>query len=232
MYFLCFLVYSVHINHFFLPYCKRLCIFFFFFFKRARIYVLSLLFLFTTCTSIIFFLPYCKNLYTFFVFFCLQLAHQSFFSSIRIYVLFFFFVYSVHINHFFLLFRIVRIYILFFRIRINILIVLESIIICLGYSFFFLRQLFLLSNFRQINCNNFLSPSISAMSLPQINSHNFFFLLFRQYYCHKFIPTIFFPSISAILLPQTNFNNFFSLLFWQCHCHIFIPTIPPPPLFQ
>ena len=97
------------------------------------------------------------------------------------------------------------------------------------FCFFFFRQLSLLSNFRQINCNNYFFPSISAMSLPQIHSHNFFSLLFRQYYCHKFIPTFFFSSISAILLPQTNINNFFSLLFWQCHCHIFIPTISPPP---
>ena len=76
-------------------------------------------FWFTVCTSIIFF-PYCKNLYIFFVF---------------VFV-FFFFVYNVHINHFFLPFCIVRIYVLFFRIRINVLVVLESIIICfIGYFY-------------------------------------------------------------------------------------------------
>ena len=52
----------------------------------------------------------------------------------------------------------------------------------------------------------FFFPSISAMPLPQIHSHNFS------------------PSISAMPLPQTNYNNFFSLLFRQCHCHKFIPT--------
>ena len=138
------------------------------------------------------------------------------------FVFFLFFVYSVHINHFFLLFHIVRIYILFFRIRINILIVLESIIICLGYSFFFLRQLFLLSNFRQINCNNFLSPSISAMSLPQIHSHNFFFLLFRQYYCHKSIATFF--SFWEIICSHHFYNIFITNPKWQvvtgCYCWI------------
>ena len=77
-------------------------------------------FWFTVCTSIIFF-PYCKNLYIFFVF---------------VFVFFFFFVYNVHINHFFLPFCIVRIYVLFFRIRINVLVVLESIIICfIGYFY-------------------------------------------------------------------------------------------------
>ena len=76
-------------------------------------------FWFTVCTSIIFF-PYCKNLYIFFVF---------------VFV-FFFFVYNVHINHFFLPFCIVRIYVLFLRIRINVLIILESIIICfIGYFY-------------------------------------------------------------------------------------------------
>ena len=62
--------------------------------------------------------------------------------------------------------------------------------------------------------------SISAMPLPQTNCNKFFFfILFRQCHCHKFIPTIFFPSISAKALPQTNWNKFFSLLFRQCHCH-------------
>ena len=42
----------------------------------------------------------------------------------------------MHINHFFLPFRIVRIYILFFRIRINVLIILESIIICFIWYFY------------------------------------------------------------------------------------------------
>ena len=105
MYFICFfLVYSVHINNFFLPNCK--------------------------------------NLYTFFLKKFLQRAHQSFFSSIRIYVLFFSFVLfffglqRAHQSFFFLPFRIVRIYYFFLRIRINVLIIFESIIICfLGYFY-------------------------------------------------------------------------------------------------
>ena len=66
---LLFLLYNVHINHFFLSYCKNLYTFFAFF-------------LFTACTSINFFLPYCKNLCTFFAFLGLQCTYQSFFSSV------------------------------------------------------------------------------------------------------------------------------------------------------
>ena len=43
--------------------------------------------------------------------------------------------------------------------------------------------------------------SISTMLLPQINCNKFFFILFRQCNCYKFIPTIFFPQ------------------FRQWHCH-------------
>ena len=143
-----FLVYNVHIKHFFLPYCKNLCTFFaffglqcvhqsFFFFPIVRIYILF--FLFTACTLISFFfriiriyvlsllfliysvhinhffLFYGKNLYTFFVFFIyLQRTYQSCFSSISYY----------------------KNLCTFFRIRISVLIVLESILICfIGYFY-------------------------------------------------------------------------------------------------
>ena len=59
--------------------------------------------------------------------------------------------------------------------------------------------------------------SISAMPLSQTNCNNFFFILFQQCHCHKFIPTIFFPSILAMPLPQTNWNKFVSLLFQHGH---------------
>ena len=62
---LLFLVYRVHINHFFLLYCKNLCTLqcthqLFFFFSKVRIYILSLFFVYTS----IIFLFY-KNLCTF-----------------------------------------------------------------------------------------------------------------------------------------------------------------------
>ena len=80
---LLFLVYCVHINHFFLPCCKNLCTFFaffglqcahwsFFFFSIVRIYILSLFFLFPAYTSIIFL--FYKNQCTFCFCFCLQRA--------------------------------------------------------------------------------------------------------------------------------------------------------------
>ena len=72
-------------------------------------------------------------------------------------------------------------------------------------------------------CIFFNLSSISALPLPQTNCNDFFFILFRQCHCHKFIATIFFPSISAMALPQTNWNKFFSFLVWQCHCHNSIP---------
>ena len=67
-----FFLYSVHINHFFLPYCNNLYTFFIFFylqcahqlllfFSIVRIYILSLFFVYT---SIIF--SFYKNLCTFF----------------------------------------------------------------------------------------------------------------------------------------------------------------------
>ena len=75
--------------------------------------------------------------------FCFLFCFLFYRVHIRIYVLsllfffyFLFFVYSIHINHFFLLFHIARIYVIFFRIRIDVLIVLESIIICfIGYFY-------------------------------------------------------------------------------------------------
>ena len=64
---LLFFVYRVHINNFFLLYCKNICTLqcghqSFFFFSIVRIYILSLFFVYT---SIIFF--FYKNLCTFFV---------------------------------------------------------------------------------------------------------------------------------------------------------------------
>ena len=81
----------------------------------------------------------------------------------------------------------------------------------------------------------FYSP-ISAMALPQLGSHNFFFSLFRQCHCHNYFATnFFFLPISAMALPQLVCHNFFSpisamhchnkfvtiffFLFRQCHCH-------------
>ena len=55
--------------------------------------------------------------------------------------------------------------------------------------------------FRQLSLSLLQFP-IWTMSLQTIRQF-FFFLLFRQCYCHKF----FFLSISA--MPQTNCNNFF-----------------------
>ena len=83
MYFICFfLVYSVHINNFFLPNCKNLYTFFlkkfftactsiiFFFYKNlcTFFFFCFVFFWFTACTSIIFFssISYCKNLLLFF----------------------------------------------------------------------------------------------------------------------------------------------------------------------
>ena len=86
-----------------------------FFFRIVRIYVLSLLFLLYNVHINYFFLSYCKNLYTFFVFFIyLQRTYQSCFSSISYY----------------------KNLCTFFRIRISVLIVLESILICfIGYFY-------------------------------------------------------------------------------------------------
>ena len=50
-------------------------------------------------------------------------------------------------------------------------------------------------------------PSILAMPLPQIHSHNFFFLLFRQCHYYKSIATFFFPSISTMPLPHTKMGD-------------------------
>ena len=99
MYFFCFFLFTACTSIiFFLPYYNNLCTFFAFFGLPCA-------------HQSFFFLPYCKNLCTFFAFFDLQCAHQlfffifycknlytcflftylSFFSSIRIYVLFFLF---------------------------------------------------------------------------------------------------------------------------------------------
>ena len=113
-----FFVYSVHVRIYVLSslfFCLQRAHQSFFFFRSVRIYVFSLLFWFTVCTSIIFFfyivriyvlsllfLVYSVHINHFFtesivricilsLFFCLQRVHQSFFSSIRIYVLFFVF---------------------------------------------------------------------------------------------------------------------------------------------
>ena len=84
------------------------------------------------------------------------------------------------------------------------------------------------SSLKQCHCqksNNFLFlfPSISAMSLPQTNCKNFFFL--PSYFCNA-ITTNSFPQIfSPLFWPTNQLQQFFSLLFRQCHCHKFIPTI-------
>ena len=98
-------------------------------------------FWFTLCTSIIFFLPYCKNLCTFFAFFLFTVCTSKFFfSTVRIYILSLFFVYTSIIFFFyknlcnFFFFFFVSVYSVHFRIRIN---VLESILICLESMYFF-----------------------------------------------------------------------------------------------
>ena len=63
--YLLFLVYRLHINHFFLLYCKNLCTLqcthqLFFFFSIVRIYILSLFFDYTSITFLFY-----KNLCTF-----------------------------------------------------------------------------------------------------------------------------------------------------------------------
>ena len=99
MYFLCFFWFTI-------------CTSIIFFFHIVRIYELYLLFLVYSVHINNFFLSYYKNLYTFF--FLLQRAHLSFFSSI---------LYCKNLCT-------------FFRIRINILIVLESILLCfIGYFY-------------------------------------------------------------------------------------------------
>ena len=115
----------MHINHFFLPYCKNLCSFFAFFGLPCA-------------HQSFFFLPYCKNLCTFFAFFDLECAHQLFFlfSIVRIYILSLFFVYISIIFFFYKnLCTFFFVYSMHFRIRIN---VLESIHICLESTYFFL----------------------------------------------------------------------------------------------
>ena len=142
----------------------------FFFICIVRIYVLSLLFLVYSVHINHFFLSYCKNLYTFFVFFCLRCAHQSFFSSIS---------YCKNLCT-------------FFRIRISVLIVLESILICFIRYFYntkgknmtytHTKLLWSKKYWRIRICVLFLIfkhlslslSSISAMPLPQINCHFFF----------------------------------------------------------
>ena len=72
----------------------------------------------------------------------------------------------------------------------------------------------LLQFFRQCNCqksNNFFFSTISVMSLPRTNCNNFFFLLFRQYHCHKPIATIFFSSYFGNAIVTNQWPLFFFL---------------------
>ena len=154
-------------------------------------------FWFTMCTSIIFFFPiiriydsiYFICFFCFFFFCCLQRAHQSFFFSSILYC---------------------KNLCTFFRIKINVLIVLESIIICFIWYFYHKRT------WHTDKPNCFGQKNTKRIRICVL----FLYLspLFWQCHCHKPITTIF-PPISAMALPQTNCNNFFSLLFRQCHCH-------------
>ena len=69
------------------------------------------------------------------------------------------------------------------------------------YNFFAMqlskiKQFFFLHYFGNVIATNqlqqFFFPPISAISLPQTNCNNFFFLLFRQCHCHKSMTTFFF----------------------------------------
>ena len=182
--FFAFFVYNMHINYFF-------------FFRIVRIYVLSLLFLVYSVHINHFFLSYYKNLWFYilslfflFFFFLLFTACTSiiFFSSIS---------YCKNLCT-------------FFRIKINVLIVLESIIICFVWYFYHKRTW----HIDKPNC--FGQKNTKRIRICIL----FLYLspLFWQCHCHKPITKIF-PPISAMALPQTNCNNFFSLLFRQCHCH-------------
>ena len=174
-----------------------------FFFCIVRIYVLSLLFLLYSVHINHFFLSYCKNLYSFLCFFYLRRAHQSFFSSIS---------YCKNLC-------------IFFRVRISVLIVLESILICfIGYfyntkgknmTYTHTKLLWSKKYWRIRICVLFFIFKHLSLSLSPLfrqchcrkSIATFFFLLFGQCHCHKPIATVFFP------LP-----------FWQCHCHKFIAT--------
>ena len=58
----------------------------------------------------------------------------------------------------------------------------------------------------------FLTSCLSEKTvIPTI----FFFLLFWQCHCHKFIPTIFRPSILAMLLPQINDHFYLFIYFFK-----------------
>ena len=133
------------------------------------------------------------------------------------YFLCFFFVYSMHINHFFLLFHIARIYVIFFRIRIDVLIVLESIIICficfIGY-FYHKRT-------RHTDKPNCFSQKYTKRIRICIL---FLYLspLFWQCHCHKPI-TIISPLFRQWHYHKPTATIFFPLLFQQCHCHKSIP---------
>ena len=89
---LLFLIYSVHINHFFLFYCKNLCTFFVFF-------------LFTVCTSIIFFFSIVR-IYILYLFFVYTSIIFFFYKNLCTFFFFFVFVYNMHFR--------IRICVLFF----------------------------------------------------------------------------------------------------------------------
>ena len=71
-----------------------------------------------------------------------------------------------------------------------------------------------------------LSPSLSLSNFLQLHCHNsFFFLPFRQFYCHKSIATIFFPFHFSNKIATNQLLLFFFLSFRQFHCHKSIATI-------
>ena len=79
----------------------------------------------------------------------------------------------------------------------------------------------------QLLKKKFYSP-ISAMTLPQLGCHNFFF--FPPYFGNAIVTislSQFFPPILAMPLPQPQLvcHHFFFPLFRQWYCHNYFATI-------
>ena len=188
----------------------NLCFFLFTFFA----------FLFTTCISIIFFSSVLQRIYVLSLLFLVYSVHINlfFFPIVRIYILslFFFFLQCAH-QSFFSSISYCKNLRTFIKIKINLLIVLESIIICficfIGY-FYHKRT----RHTDKPNC--FSQKNTKRIRICIL----FLYLspLFWQCHCHKPI-TIISPLFRQWHYHKPTATIFFLLLFRQCHCHKSIP---------